>query len=120
MPTFAPCPTRFASALIMLCAIARLATANAAEVGDPARGLAYAKQVCAKCHAVEQGDIFSPEILAPTFETVAKSEGMTERALYVWLQAGNHESMPNLMIPQGDLDDVVAYIMSLRAPNAAH
>jgi len=111
---------RFGSALFMLAAIARLGATNAAEVGDPARGLAYAKQVCAKCHAVEQGDMFSPEILAPTFETVAKSEGMSERALYVWLQAGNHESMPNLMIPQGDLDDVVAYIMSLRSVNATH
>jgi cytochrome c len=115
-----PFIVRFGSALVVLAAIARLAAANAAEVGDPARGLVYAKQVCAKCHAVEQGDMFSPEILAPTFEVVAKSEGMTERALYVWLQAGNHESMPNLMIPPGDLDDVVAYIMSLRSANKTH
>jgi mono/diheme cytochrome c family protein len=106
---------RLVSPVVVLAAIACFASADAAEGGDPVRGLAYAKQVCAKCHAVEEGDMYSPEILAPTFETVAKTPGMTERALYVWLQAGNHEEMPNLMIAPGDLDDVVAYIMSLQS-----
>jgi mono/diheme cytochrome c family protein len=115
-----PSTARFASALVMLAALARLAAADAAEGGDPARGLTYAKQVCAKCHAVEQGDMYSPELLAPTFETVAKTPGMTERALYVWLQAGNHEEMPNLIIAPGDLDGVVAYIMSLRTSGDTH
>ena len=104
---------RFASALIMLAAC--FTTADAAEGGDPSRGRAYAKQVCAKCHAVEEGDMFSPEILAPTFEAVAKTRGMTERALYVWLQSSNHESMPNFTIAPSDLEDVVVYIMSLNS-----
>jgi len=78
---------RFASALVMLALTARFAAAGAVEGGDPSRGLIYAKQVCAKCHAVEEGDSFSPEMLAPTFEAVANTQGMNERALYVWLQS---------------------------------
>jgi hypothetical protein len=54
-------------------------------------------------------------MIAPTFSAVADTPGMTERALFVWLQSSDHATMPNLMIAPGDLDDVVAYIMSLRA-----
>jgi len=87
----------------------------AAEVGDPGRGLVYAKKVCAVCHAVEAGDKFSPTMMAPTFDAVAGTPGMNERALVVWLQSSDHGSMPNLMLASEDRDDVVAYIMSLRA-----
>jgi hypothetical protein len=42
---------------------------------------------------------------------------MTARALAVWLQT-SHPSMPNIMIPAEQKDDVIAYIMSLRSPSA--
>ena len=106
---------RIANAFVLLTSIMVPADVRAAEVGDPQRGLVYAKKVCATCHAVEAGDVVSPEMLAPTFTAVAGTPGMTERALYVWLQSANHESMPNLLIAAGDLDDVVAYIMTLRS-----
>ena len=102
-------------AAAILVSIAVPLIVSAADVGDPQRGLVYAKKVCATCHAVEAGDVFSPEMLAPTFTAVAGTPGMTERALYVWLQSANHKSMPNLLIAAGDLDDVVAYIMTLRS-----
>ena len=106
---------RIVNAVVLLASITVPVEVRAAEVGDPQRGLAYAKEVCAKCHAVKAGDTFSPEMLAPTFTVVADTPGMNERALYVWLQNGSHESMPNLMIAPRDLDDVVAYIVSLRS-----
>ena len=40
---------------------------------------------------------------------------MTERALVVWLQSSHHATMPNFIIAPDDLDNVVVYIMSLRA-----
>ena len=86
-----------------------------AELGDPKRGLAYAQKTCAKCHAVERGDMFSPTMIAPNFRAVADTPGMNERALLVWFQSSDHATMPNLMPTSGDLDDVVAYIMSLHA-----
>ena len=88
----------------------------AADMGDPQRGLVYAKKACSECHAVEEGEV-SPNIKAPNFGAVADSPGMTERALVVWLQSSHHATMPNFMIAPDDLDNVIAYIMSLRARN---
>ena len=88
--------------------------AFAVELGDRQQGLAYAKQVCAECHAVEGGDELSPNPDAPSFEEVANTPGMNARALVVWLQTP-HPTMPNLIIPPDDTDNVVAYITSLRA-----
>jgi mono/diheme cytochrome c family protein len=85
-------------------------------LGDAKRGLAYAEKTCANCHAVERGDIFSPAMIAPTFSSIANTPGMNERALVVWLQSSDHSTMPNLILAQQDLDDVVAYIMSLHGP----
>jgi mono/diheme cytochrome c family protein len=92
-------------------------SAGAAELGDVAAGHAYAKKVCAACHGVERGEKFSPELLAPNFDEIAAAPGMNERALQVWLQSSDHENMPNLMLTQEAVDNVVAYIMSLRALN---
>jgi mono/diheme cytochrome c family protein len=103
-------PIKFATAIavIMLPMIA-----NAVELGDAQQGLTYAKRVCAECHAVEAGEEQSPHLNAPTFDAVAKTPGMTERALIVWLQT-SHPTMPNLVIPDDDTDNIIAYIMSLR------
>ena len=87
---------------------------GAAQVGDPQRGLAYAQKNCAECHAVGAGDMFSPTMIAPTFSTIAKTPGINERALIMWFQSSDHATMPNLILAQKDLDDVVAYILSLR------
>jgi mono/diheme cytochrome c family protein len=108
---------RILNAAVALALIALTGIVCAAEVGDPQRGLAYAKKVCAECHAVEAGHEVSPNIMAPSFGAVAGTPGMNARALVVWLQSSDHATMPNLMIASGDLDNVVAYIMSLRARN---
>jgi hypothetical protein len=63
---------------------------------------------------VEAGGEVSPNIMAPSFGAVADVPGMNGRALVVWLQSSDHATMPNLMIAPGDLDDVVAHIVSLR------
>ena len=86
----------------------------AVELGDPKRGLAYAGKTCAECHAVKAGDKNSPNPDAPSFEAVANTQGITRLALVVWLQT-SHRTMPNLMVPPEDRDDVIAYIMSLHA-----
>ena len=88
--------------------------AGAVEIGDPQQGLVYAKKVCAECHAVEAGDDLSPSPDAPSFEDVANTPGMKARALVVWLQSP-HPTMPHLLIPPEDTDNVVAYITSLNA-----
>jgi len=84
----------------------------AQEVGDPQAGAAYAKQYCAKCHAIAAEDA-SPEHTAPRFKDVANTSGMTATALRVWLQT-SHPTMPNIILEPNDMDNVVAYILSLK------
>ena len=107
---------RMLNAIVALMLIAP-AIAGAAELGNVSSGHAYAKKVCSACHAVEAGDKFSPELLAPTFDSIAATPGMNERALGVWLRGSDHDSMPNLILTPENLDNVVAYIMSLQAKN---
>jgi mono/diheme cytochrome c family protein len=88
-------------------------TSEAQEVGSAARGLALAKQVCARCHAVEKQQKQSPNDLAPTFQGIASTPGMTGMALSAALQT-SHRTMPNVVLDPNELADVVAYILSLK------
>jgi len=90
-----------------------LAAADSEEFGDARKGLAYAQKACAGCHAVQRGQTISPNPAAPTFKSAANTPGMTALALTVWLRT-SHPTMPNLIIEPNDMDDVIAYIMSLR------
>jgi len=100
----------------VLAAVMLLGSAHAAlaQEGDVAAGQAYAKQVCAACHAVLPNEQISPLAHAPTFQKVADTRGMTEMALTVWLQS-SHPTMPNIILKQDDLRNVVAYIVSLKS-----
>ncbi|MDJ0512357.1 MAG: cytochrome C [Methyloceanibacter sp.] len=83
-----------------------------AQDADIAAGKAYAEEVCARCHAVLAGEDMSPDFSATPFEQVAKTPGMTEMALSVFLQTP-HIDMPNLILEQDDARNVIAYIRSL-------
>ena len=87
----------------------------AAQDADIEAGAAYAEQVCVACHAVLAGETYSPLPEATPFQTVANAPGMTEMALTVWLQT-SHPTMPNIILEQDDLRNVVAYIRSLKTP----
>ncbi|HUW73329.1 MAG TPA: c-type cytochrome [Methyloceanibacter sp.] len=90
-----------------------LSDGAAAQEADIAAGKAYAEQVCAACHAVQAGDLESPLFEATPFQTVADTPGMTELALSVWLQS-SHPTMPNIVLEQDDMRNVIAYIRSLK------
>ena len=92
-----------------------LMTANAEgqEVGDARRGLTYARNVCAECHNVLDSGAASPSPWAPPFKKVANTPGMSITALTVWSRT-THPNMPNFIIDPKDMDDLIAYILSLR------
>ena len=90
-----------------------LSGAAEAQEADPEAGEAYAEEVCAACHAVQAGDLESPLFEALPFQEVADTPGMTELALTVWLQT-SHPTMPNIVLEQDDMRNVVAYIRSLK------
>src|SRR3954469_11495212 len=100
-----------AAAIILVSALASL-HAQAQEAGDPRAGLALAREVCASCHAILAGETQSPNARAPSFEAIAHTPGMTGTALSVALRT-SHETMPNLMFEADELQNLIAYILSL-------
>ncbi len=82
--------------------------------GDITRGMAYASERCANCHSVLPSQTVSPVAGAPTFKVIADTRGMTETALVVWFRTP-HPTMPNLIVAGEDMDNVIAYIVSLKS-----
>lgn len=85
-----------------------------AQTSDAARGKTYAREACADCHAVEPGIPTPPFAKAPSFSSVAATPGMTSMALNVWFSS-SHPTMPILIIPQKQKEDLMAYFAALRA-----
>jgi len=83
---------------------------------DIEAGAAYANEICATCHAVLANEEYSPLPQATPFQTVADTPGMTELALTVFLQS-SHPTMPNIILEQDDMRNVVTYIRSLKPPS---
>jgi cytochrome c2 len=86
---------------------------TAQELGDARRGQNLAETVCAECHAVQKGALRSRNDHAPTFETIATTRGMTPMALRVALRT-SHREMPNLVLKNEEVDDVIAYLATLK------
>lgn len=86
---------------------------SAQEIGDAAKGYAFALKHCAECHAVKPGELYSPNPGARNFTSAAMEPGMTGRALAVWLDT-SHPTMPNFILHTEDRDNVIAYIVSLK------
>lgn len=97
---------------VIAAALLGLSSEALAQDADIEAGAAYAKQVCAACHAVLPNEQVSPLPQARTFQSVADTPGMTELALSVWLQS-SHPTMPNIVLEPDDMRNVVAYIRSL-------
>ncbi len=89
-------------------------SAQAQQGGSVARGLKFARQVCSPCHLVvkEAGRSADPD--APTFAAIARTSGLTSAALRSALRT-SHPTMPNIVIKGDDINDLVAYILSLKA-----
>lgn len=87
----------------------------AQEPGSAKLGQQLAETVCAECHAVGRDALRSPNRMAPTFEAVANMPGMTALAIRVWLRSA-HREMPNLVLMPDEVDDVTAYLDTLRHP----
>ncbi len=91
---------------------------TAAQRGDAALGLSYARQVCSECHAVEARETISPDPAAPSFGELANSPGMTGLALTVWLNSA-HEQMPHFIVDPDHVDDLSAYLHALKQQQRA-
>ena len=84
--------------------------------GNPAAGKEFALGVCAECHVVAEDQGTWPLSDAPPFREVANAPGMTELALRAFLQTP-HRTMPNILLSPEETDNVIAYILTLKAPD---
>ncbi|MFQ5971360.1 MAG: c-type cytochrome [Alphaproteobacteria bacterium] len=104
-------PHRLAAVLLLA------ATPAAAQEfpGDPGAGGELALRVCGVCHFVasEQVDPVSAE--APPFDEIAADPAVTELSLRVFLRTP-HTQMPDLVLTPQETDDVISYILTLKAP----
>ena len=100
-------------AYLMILVSLLITTSQAAEVGDPAKGVAIANNVCSRCHAVRKGQLLSPSLMAPTFVQIAGTPGMTAIALNVTLTTP-HAGMPMFMLTSEQREDIIAYILGLK------
>jgi mono/diheme cytochrome c family protein len=94
--------------LLITCLVLLLA-ASAQAAGDPDKGRALATSWCVSCHDVSPGTARTDA--APSFPTLAKQR--SPEALKGWLSAP-HPPMPNLSLSRAEIDDIVAYLTSLR------
>lgn len=101
-----------AVALILI----RLHNANGAtpsDIDSVSAGRTLAEAWCRECHAMDAGGARAGNT-APDFAAVANMPSTTELSLKVFLQS-NHRNMPNLVLTPQQRDDLVNYIMTLKA-----
>ncbi|WP_237215270.1 c-type cytochrome [Falsiroseomonas oryziterrae] len=92
----------------------QLIAGTAAAQGDPAAGRRLAEAQCSSCHAIGPGRS-GPALPGVTpFQAVAERTATTSLSLQAFLRTP-HAHMPNIVLDGQQLDDVIAYILSLRA-----
>ena len=104
----------------VICLVTVLALSVAAShvhaQGNLQVGLALAQQICSECHAIQKGQVRSPNSRAPTFVELATTPGMTTTALLVALTTP-HAGMPMFIFTTEQRENVIAYILSLKEGN---
>ena len=88
-----------------------------AEEGDPQKGREIARTWCAACHVVEENPPRAADTAA-TFPAIAARPAVTADGLRAFLSAQHSGTaqgrMPNLSLSRTDVENLVAYMLSLR------
>ena len=100
-------------ALIILMLTLPLSATAQSVSGNPLIGRQTAATLCVPCHQIGE----TRRDGAPSFVDVARMPSTTALSLKVFLRS-NHKDMPNLIIPDAQTDDLIAYILSLKEPLA--
>lgn len=100
-------------AVSVLTAILLSAWPHRAHAEDVAAGRRLAESWCSSCHLVGPGSARGVSSGAPTFAAIAGQKSTTVLSLRVFLQTP-HGRMPDLHLSRDEIDDLAAYILSLR------
>lgn len=98
---------------LLLVSLHRAAGAAQLPRGDDpvSRGQALVEAWCLACHGVgPPGAAARPDL---DFEAIASMPSTTALSLRVFLQS-SHRDMPNIVLKGKELDDIVAFILSLK------
>jgi mono/diheme cytochrome c family protein len=79
--------------------------------GNASSGYGLAKTWCAGCHYIEPRELNARDAV-PSFAGVAAMKSTTQLSLDAFLQTSHH-NMPDWRLTRQQVDDVVAYILSL-------
>ncbi len=82
-----------------------------ALAADPEDGYRLAKQWCTSCHIIGPGEPGSDA--ARPFVSIAQDPGFTADGIRAWL-ADPHPPMPNFNLSRTEVEQIVAYLRSLR------
>ena len=91
--------------------VATLAVSTPSRAADTQAGLQIAEKWCSSCHFIGHGKMGSDAV--PTFPTIANREGADVDTLKRAI-GDPHPRMPDPNLTSREIDDVVAYILSLR------
>jgi len=83
------------------------------EPGDVRAGRRLAATWCANCHQIGAGGPGPASDAAPPLPAIAAMPSTTSLSLRVFLQTP-HATMPDYRLTREEMDDVIAYILSLR------
>lgn len=89
-----------------------LAKAESPAINAAERGQALAEKVCTNCHLVSDQQAKAMADV-PSFREIANKPNMTEGELMARIVIPKHP-MPVIPLTKHELDDLAAYIMSLR------
>jgi cytochrome c553 len=78
---------------------------------------ASAQAACGGCHAIEANGT-SPNPDAPPFHRIVNQEGLEAETLTSWLlEAHNYPEEMEFTLSPGEVDELVAYMLTLRDTN---
>jgi mono/diheme cytochrome c family protein len=103
--------TKFITVAALAAFLTHRGTAEAA--GDVASGQTLAKAWCAGCHVVVPNGLGGDA--GPPFAAVAARPNGSAAGLRAWL-TDPHPPMPNLGLSRQQIEDIVAYLESLKRP----
>jgi mono/diheme cytochrome c family protein len=98
---------RYCAILAVTIVVAGSATGHAA---DTARGAQLARLWCAGCHIVGSGSQGQVQVGPPSFRAIS---GLSSDQLRTFL-IKPHPPMPDLSLSRSEMDDLIAYIKSLK------
>lgn len=105
---------RHSKCLVMtaFAALAFACPAAAQDTADPASGATLARTWCSDCHVVDAQQAHGNDAV-PTFMAIAAMPSTTSMSLHAFLMTP-HGRMPDLKLSNTQIDDVAAYILTLR------